>query len=252
VPLDGARTGAPAAIQFAGRFHLWQNLAEAAGKTVLAVLAMTPASGPQTAEAAASADGPAPAPGPPAVPDGFRDVHGHERRLAARHRDRYAAVQALRARGLLRPRVARRLELARGTAATFASAASIGEPLVKATSRPTIPDPFQPCPGQRQNDGITSAAALHAEIRARGRAGNVQLASYAWGAANVIFAVGAQKLVPTLAAAHERVYQHSLPLEDARAQAAYGQHSQVGKILEIHQELPGRIHIVLMRQQIGF
>jgi acyl-CoA hydrolase len=79
-----------------------------------------------------------------------------------------------------------------------------------------------------------------------------QLASYAWGAANVIFAVGAQKLVPTLAAAHERIYQHSLPLEDARAQAAYGQHSQVGKILEIHQELPGRIHIVLIRQQVGF
>ena len=79
-----------------------------------------------------------------------------------------------------------------------------------------------------------------------------QLASYAWGAANVIFVVGAQKLVPTLAAAHERIYQHSLPLEDARAQAAYGQHSQVGKILEIHQELPGRIHIVLIRQQVGF
>ena len=69
-----------------------------------------------------------------------------------------------------------------------------------------------------------------------------QLASHAWGAANVIFVVGAQKLVPTLAAAHERIYQHSLPLEDARAQAAYGQHSQVAKILEIHQELPGRIH----------
>jgi acyl-CoA hydrolase len=79
-----------------------------------------------------------------------------------------------------------------------------------------------------------------------------QLASYAWGAANVIFAVGAHKLVPTLAAAHERVYQHSLPLEDARAQAAYGQHSQVGKILEIHAELPGRIHIVLICQQVGF
>src|SRR2546421_3420126 len=38
-----------------------------------------------------------------------------------------------------------------------------------------------------------------------------QLASYAWGAANVIFVVGAQKLVPTLAAAHERIYKHSLP-----------------------------------------
>ena len=46
--------------------------------------------------------------------------------------------------------------------------------------------------------------------------------------------------------------QHSLPLEDARAQAAYGQHSQVGKILEIHQELPGRIHVVLIRQRVGF
>jgi hypothetical protein len=40
-----------------------------------------------------------------------------------------------------------------------------------------------------------------------------QLAFYAWGAANVIFVVGAQKLVPTLAAAHERACQHSLPLE---------------------------------------
>ncbi len=41
-------------------------------------------------------------------------------------------------------------------------------------------------------------------------------------------------------------------LEDARAIAAYGQHSSVGKILEIHQELPGRIHIVLIRQVVGF
>ena len=65
-----------------------------------------------------------------------------------------------------------------------------------------------------------------------------QLASYAWGAANVIFVVGAQKLVPTLAAAHERIYRHSLPLEDARAQAAYGQ--------------PGRVHIVLIRQPVGY
>jgi acyl-CoA hydrolase len=79
-----------------------------------------------------------------------------------------------------------------------------------------------------------------------------QLATYAWGAANVIFVVGAQKLVPTLEAAHQRIYQHSLPLEDARATAAYGQHSQVGKLLEIHQELPGRIHIVLIRKQVGF
>jgi transposase len=169
-----ARDAAPAAVQVADRFHLWQNLAEAVEKTVLAVLAMTPASGPQTAEAAASQDGPAPAPGPPAVPDGFRDVHGHERRLVARHRERYAAVQTLRAQGCSVREIARRLELARGTAAKFASAASIDELMVKATSRPTILDPFKPYLGQRWNDGITSAAALHEEIRARGWAGNVQ------------------------------------------------------------------------------
>ena len=79
-----------------------------------------------------------------------------------------------------------------------------------------------------------------------------QLASYAWGAENVIFVVGAQKLVPNLEAAHERIYQHSLKLEDARAYAAYGQNSVVGKVLEIHQEPPGRIHVVLIRQPVGF
>jgi hypothetical protein len=79
-----------------------------------------------------------------------------------------------------------------------------------------------------------------------------QLASYAWGAANVIFVVGAQKLVPGLEEAHERIVGHSLPLEDARAYAAYGQNSRVGKVLEIHQEDPGRIHIVLIRQRVGF
>jgi hypothetical protein len=79
-----------------------------------------------------------------------------------------------------------------------------------------------------------------------------QLASYAWGAANVIFVIGAQKLVPTPEAARERIYQHSLILEDARAYAAYGQNSSVGKILEIHQELPGRIHVVLIRRSVGY
>ena len=79
-----------------------------------------------------------------------------------------------------------------------------------------------------------------------------QLASYVWGAAKVIFVVGAQKLVPTLEVARERIYEHSLPLEDARAFAVYGQNSVVAKVLEIHQETPGRVHVVLIRQVVGY
>jgi hypothetical protein len=79
-----------------------------------------------------------------------------------------------------------------------------------------------------------------------------QLAQYAWGAAHVILVAGAQKIVPTLADARQRIYEHSLKLEDGRALAAYGQNSYVGKILEIHQEQPGRIHVVLIRQPVGY
>src|ERR1700716_2790162 len=79
-----------------------------------------------------------------------------------------------------------------------------------------------------------------------------QLASYAWGAANVIFVIGTQKLISDLEAARHRIYQHILPLEDARPSAVYGQHSVVEKVLEIHQEHPDGIHIVFVRQQVGF
>jgi hypothetical protein len=79
-----------------------------------------------------------------------------------------------------------------------------------------------------------------------------QLAAYAWGAENVILVVGAQKLVPDLATAHERIHQHCLRLEDQRALGAYGRGSYIGKLLEIHQDEPGRTQIVLIRQAVGF
>src|SRR5947199_121289 len=63
---------------------------------------------------------------------------------------------------------------------------------------------------------------------------------------------GPQKLVPNRGAARKRIFEHSLQLEDARALVAYGQNSRVAKVLEIHQEDPGRIHVVLIRQVVGF
>jgi LUD domain len=79
-----------------------------------------------------------------------------------------------------------------------------------------------------------------------------QLCSYSWGATNVILVVGAHKLVPDLEAAQARIYEHSLKLEDARTLEAYGKESYVGKILQLHRDDPGRIHVILIRQRVGF
>ena len=99
--------------------------------------------------------------------------------------------------------------------------------------------------------GSVHAVTRNGELSIASASGS-QLASCTWGAANVIFVVGAQKLVATAEAARQRILEHSLKLEDARAYAAYGQNGFVGKILKIHQELPGRIHLVLIRQSVGF
>ena len=167
-----ARQAAPAAVQVADRFHLWQDLAEAVDKTVLAcIAAMDPPPGPDSPGDPGTAASPGrPA---PAEPDGFRDADGRDRKVVARHRDRYAAVQALRADGCSVAEIARRLKLGRNTAWKFAHAASIDELLVHATSRPSILDPFKPYLGQRWNQGITCAATLHEEIRARGWTGSI-------------------------------------------------------------------------------
>ena len=50
----------------------------------------------------------------------------------------------------------------------------------------------------------------------------------------------------------DTLFNNHTPKLDARAQVAYGQNSFIGKILEIHQEMPGRIHVVLIRQPVGF
>jgi hypothetical protein len=65
-----------------------------------------------------------------------------------------------------------------------------------------------------------------------------QLASYAWGAASVIFVVGVQKLDADLEAARERIVEYSLKLEDARLRRLWAER-RIGKILEIHQADPG-------------
>jgi hypothetical protein len=80
-----------------------------------------------------------------------------------------------------------------------------------------------------------------------------QLGPYASGAGKVILVVGTQKIVPDLDRALRRIDEYAFPLEDARAQAAYGFHSGVNKVLIINREwIPGRITVVLCDQALGF
>jgi YkgG family uncharacterized protein len=83
--------------------------------------------------------------------------------------------------------------------------------------------------------------------------GGSQLGPYVSGAGRVILVVGTQKIVSDLDEGLRRVNEYALPLEDARAQAAYGIRSAVNKVLIINREIvPGRITVVLVDEVLGF
>jgi L-lactate utilization protein LutC len=83
--------------------------------------------------------------------------------------------------------------------------------------------------------------------------GGSQLGPYVSGAGRVILVVGTQKIVADLDDALRRVYDYAFPLEDARAQAEYGIHSSVNKVLIINREItPGRITVVFVDEVLGF
>ena len=79
-----------------------------------------------------------------------------------------------------------------------------------------------------------------------------QLGPIGFGAGRVILVVGAQKIVPDLETAFRRVNEYSYPIEDARAQEAYGRHSAVNKVLVVNGELmPGRTTVILVAEPVG-
>jgi len=80
-----------------------------------------------------------------------------------------------------------------------------------------------------------------------------QLPGYAGGAASAIWIVGAQKVVPDLNTALQRIEDHCLPLENVRALAAYGWPSAINRLLILNAEYqPGRGTVLLLREAIGF
>ena len=173
---DGAAAGAPCATQVADRWHLWHNLGEYVEKAVVAHLGcLKPAPGEPAAGDGDAPPGPLPDAALPPAPDGLRDVHGRDRALVSRTLDRHAAVHELLRSGRSRREAAEILGLSRDTVNRFARQADPAALLGKATGRETRLDPFKPWINRRWNEGLTSAAALHAEMAAtQGWAGGVQ------------------------------------------------------------------------------
>ena len=80
-----------------------------------------------------------------------------------------------------------------------------------------------------------------------------QMAAYVYGAFNVLWVIGAQKIVKDIDDGMKRIYEYSLPLEDKRARETYGTGSSVNKMLVFNDEhVQGRINIILVNEVLGF
>lgn len=165
---EGSREGAPDAIQVADRFHLWQNLCDAAEKTVMSCRAglREPAPEPAGSKPAASNGVPGETAGAAASQD------PGDGRLAVRARERHAAVHDLLAQGRTHTQICAMPGLSPKTVRKFIRAATAEQ----VTAGPRLPssgiDRFAPYLHERWNQGCTDAVRLHAEIQAQGYHGS--------------------------------------------------------------------------------
>jgi transposase len=151
---EGARLGAPDALQVADRFHLWQGLGRAVETCVAAhrECLRTPAPDrPPT-------DMPQEDPGLPGP-----DPAG---RRAQRKKAAHALVHELLAQGHSRRAIARRLGWGLNTVLRYARAAHWQDTLRENRSRPSRLAPYKPHLERRFTAGCTSVTHLHRELLA--------------------------------------------------------------------------------------
>jgi L-lactate utilization protein LutC len=82
-----------------------------------------------------------------------------------------------------------------------------------------------------------------------------QLPSDAFTSDNVIWVVGAQKIVPTLEDGLKRLREYVFPLENEHMKTLYGVGSVLAKILIFEREAPSskrNIHLILVKEVLGF
>ncbi|WP_211349417.1 ISL3 family transposase [Micromonospora pisi] len=116
---EGARLGAPNAVQVADRFHLWQNLGQAVEKTVNAYRSRLAS--------------PAPPPADDTMPAQLRQLP--ELKIVTRLREHHAAVHELASQGWNKSAIARKLGLHHATVRKYLNAATAAELTVVSEQR---------------------------------------------------------------------------------------------------------------------
>ncbi|SMO60122.1 lactate utilization protein [Halorubrum cibi] len=100
--------------------------------------------------------------------------------------------------------------------------------------------------------GGINAIAETGELVAADLSGS-RIGAYPFAAGNVIIVSGTNKVVPTLDDALDRLESVAYPLENERAQEAYGVESAIAKQLIYRRETEeGRTTVVLVREQLGY
>jgi transposase len=166
---EGAREGAPEAIQVADRFHLWQNLCDAVEKTVTSCRAELREPAPEPADLEPAGAGTAIS-AETAVPAEGQDPDPG--RLAVRARERHAAVHDLLAQDRTHSQICTMLGLSPKTVRKFIRAATAEQVITGPRPPSSGIDRFAPYLHERWNQGRTDAVQLHAEIQAQGYRGS--------------------------------------------------------------------------------
>ncbi|MFI8308918.1 ISL3 family transposase [Streptomyces sp. NPDC085927] len=159
---EGARIGAPQAVQVADRFHLWQNLGTAVEQSVRQYngCLRSPSSGPGDL--------------PDIEPPPAKETSPVEARIRARH----ALVHTLLDQGHGIREIARELHMGGNTVRRCARAATPEELLGgRRQPRPSRLDPYKSHLDKRWAEGFTNAIQLHSELQALGYRGSYQIIS---------------------------------------------------------------------------
>jgi hypothetical protein len=80
-----------------------------------------------------------------------------------------------------------------------------------------------------------------------------RVGAWPFAAGRLIIVTGVNKIVPTLEDALKRIGEYVFPLENRRAQLAYGTGSVLGKcVILAHERIEGRITVILVGEALGY